>query len=284
VEHAEHGARRPPGYAAEIGRERGKRLRLQHVGARERAVGQNGRDLQPDDKGGADDRGEDLRDQPGALGPDDAEKRNRERNRNRGRGRAHRQDHAIGAEPVRAAPIGEHVDEGAGKRQRHGGDRKRRGGDAHSEQFTLVDRRSEDEIEVGARIEGARDRFHRLRHHQEPRQQDGRGDGDQKALVDDGRVEAADRKVGDHVHADHEGCQAERNAAAARRLAGGHHCHPIAPGEPRFVACEPDRGAGLYHGAGLTFTVIPRCERKEAAKDVRPGPPRLDGRVALAAG
>ena len=38
------------------------------------------------------------------------------------------------------------------------------------------------EIEIGARIEGARHRLHRLRHHQQPRQQHGDGDADQHVL------------------------------------------------------------------------------------------------------
>ena len=70
-------------------------------------------------------------------------------------------------------------------------------------------------------------------------------------LVDDGGGEAANHEVGDRMHADDEGRNAERDAAAARRLAGGHHRHPIAPGEPQFVAREPDSGAGLDHGVTL---------------------------------
>jgi hypothetical protein len=158
-----------------------------------------------------------------------------------------------------AAEEGEHVDEGTGERQRHRGDCERDRRDAHGEQTLHGDRRSQNEVEIGARVEGARDRFHRLRHHQEPRQQDRRGDGDQKMLVDDSGGEAADHEVRDRVHADDEGRDAERDAAAARRLAGGHHRHPIAPGEPRFVAREPDGSAGLDHGVTL---FLPRKARE----------------------
>ena len=130
---AEHGARRPPQDAVEAGRERRERFRLQHVAARERAVGEDRRDLQADDEGGADDRGEHLRDQPRALRPDGAEQRHRERDRHRRRRRAHREDHAIRAEPMPAAKEGEHVDERPRERQRHRGDRERNGRDAHGE-------------------------------------------------------------------------------------------------------------------------------------------------------
>ena len=78
-------------------------------------------------------------------------------------------------------------------------------------------------------------------------------------LVDDSGGEAADHEVRDRVHADDEGRDAERDAAAARRLAGGHHRHPIAPGEPRFVAREPDSSAGLDHGVTL---FLPRKARE----------------------
>ena len=46
---AERGACRPPESACKIGRGRFQRLRLQHVGARQNPVGQNGANLQPND-------------------------------------------------------------------------------------------------------------------------------------------------------------------------------------------------------------------------------------------
>jgi hypothetical protein len=207
--------------------------------------------MAPDDEGSADDGGEHLRGEPRALRPNHAEERDGERDRDCGCGRAHRDNDTVRAEPVRAAADGEHVDEGAGERQRHRGGHERDGRDAHGEQALRGDRRRENEIEISAGVEGARDRFHRLRHHQEPRQQDGGGDADQKMLVDDGGGEAADHEPGDHVHADDESRDAKRDAAAARRLTGGHHRQEIAPGEPRFVAREPDGGAGLDHGLTL---------------------------------
>src|ERR1700722_2316945 len=65
--------------------------------------------------------------------------------------------------------------------------------------------------------------------------------------VDSGRGDAVDHEPGDHVHADDERREAERDAATARGFAGGHHRPEIAPGQPRFVAREPDGGAGLDH-------------------------------------
>ena len=70
---AEHGARRPPRDAADIGREREHRRRPQHVAARGGPVGEDRRHLHADDEGGADRGGHDLRDEPRALRPADVE-------------------------------------------------------------------------------------------------------------------------------------------------------------------------------------------------------------------
>jgi hypothetical protein len=113
---------------------------LQHVGARQGAVGENGRDLQPDDERGADDSGKHLRGEPRALRPDDAKQRDGEGDRDGGGGRAHRQDHAVGAKPMPAAAERKHVDERTGERQRHRGDCERHGGDPHREQALRGDR------------------------------------------------------------------------------------------------------------------------------------------------
>jgi hypothetical protein len=113
---------------------------LQHVGARQGAVGENGRDLQPDDERGADDGGKHLRGEPRALRPDDAKQRDGEGDRDGGGGRAHRQDHAVGAKPMPAAAERKHVDERTGERQRHRGDCERHGGDPHREQALRGDR------------------------------------------------------------------------------------------------------------------------------------------------
>ncbi len=64
-----------------------------------------------------------------------------------------------------------HVDERRGERQRHRRDRQRDGRDAHGENLVRGDRRGQDEIEIGARVESARHRFHGLRNHQQPRHQ-----------------------------------------------------------------------------------------------------------------
>ena len=76
---AEHGARRPPQGAVDVGRMRDQPFRLQRGKARQAAVGEDRRDLQADDEGGADHRGDDLRDEPRALGADDAEQGDGER-------------------------------------------------------------------------------------------------------------------------------------------------------------------------------------------------------------
>ena len=54
-------------------------------------------------------------------------------------------------------------------------------------------RRGQDEIEIGARIKGPRHRLHRLRNHEQPRQQQRRGDRDQHLFVGGGAGGAADQ-------------------------------------------------------------------------------------------
>ena len=169
--------------------------------------------------------------------------------RQRRRRRAHGGDHAVSAEPAGAAAHRQHVDERRGERQRHHRHRQRHGGDAHREDFLRSDRRGENEIEIGARIEGPGHRLHRLRHHQQPRQQHGDGDADQHVPVERRRGEGADHRIGDGVHDDDEDGDADGHAAAALAPARGHHRKPIAPREPRFVPRKPHRGAGLDHCA-----------------------------------
>ena len=57
--------------------------------------------------------------------------------------------------------------------------RQRHRGDAHGEQLLGLHRRAEDQLQVGARIKGAGDAFHRLGQHRRARQKNGGGDGDQ---------------------------------------------------------------------------------------------------------
>ena len=108
----------------------------------------------------------------------------------------------------------------------------------------LSHRRRQDQIEIGARIEGARDRLHRLRDHQHPGQQHARGDGHQRLLVDRRIGIAADHPIGDEMHEDDEGGDGDADLAQAFAPAGGDHRQPIAPGEPRLVLREPEGGAG----------------------------------------
>ena len=82
--------------AAEAGQRQAPR-RIAAGRSRDMSVGQDRRDLQADDEGGADYRGDDLRDEARALRADDAKQRDRERDRERGRRRAHGDDHGIGA-------------------------------------------------------------------------------------------------------------------------------------------------------------------------------------------
>ncbi len=122
---AKHRACRPPDDAADAGRMREQSVRLQHARLRQRPVGQDRRDLQADDEGGADHSGEHLGDEARALWADGAEQRHRHRHGKRGRRRAHGNDHAIGSEPTPAAAHDQHVDERPGERQRHHRDRER---------------------------------------------------------------------------------------------------------------------------------------------------------------
>ena len=123
---AERRARRPPDHAVGIGRKRGRGVRGQNRKPRQRAVGQDRCDLQRDDKAGADDGGEDLRDQPGPARADQAEQQDRDGDRDRRGRQADRDDDAIGGKPPDAAADHENVDEGRRQQQRHRGDRQAR--------------------------------------------------------------------------------------------------------------------------------------------------------------
>ena len=243
---AKHGARRPPDDAADVGRVREQSIRLQHARLRQRPVGQDRRDLQSDDESGADHRGEHLGDQTRALRADGAEQSHRHRHRKRCRRGAHGDDHPVSTKPAPAAAHDQHVDERPGKRHRHHRDGERDRRDADGKQLMRRRRRRENEIEIGAGVERARHRFHRLRDHQQPRQQQRRGDRDHGVLVGRGIGGRADDEIGDRVHENDEGDKADDDAAHAGATAGGHHRQPVAPGEPRFVPREPDRGAGLH--------------------------------------
>ena len=69
--------------------------------------------MKADDERRADDRGDDLRDETGALRADEAKHSGGREHRERGGRRAHGRNDAVGTEPVRAASPGQHVDEGA---------------------------------------------------------------------------------------------------------------------------------------------------------------------------
>ena len=140
--------------------------------------------MHADHESGANNGRDDLSHQARALRADRAKQRDRQRDRERRRRGAHGDDHAVSAEPAPAAAHDQHIDERGRERQRDHRDRERNRGDAHGEDLMRGRRRSEDEIEIGARIESARHRFHGLRNHQQPRQQQGRGDPDQHLLVE----------------------------------------------------------------------------------------------------
>jgi hypothetical protein len=76
---------RQPPQAAAVGQVLQNRRRLKHDGARQRAGRQDRNELDADDKAGADHRGDDLRDEPRALGADRAKQRDRQQYRDRDR-------------------------------------------------------------------------------------------------------------------------------------------------------------------------------------------------------
>ena len=84
---AEGCARRPPDNAVATRRKGRRGIRRQHREPRQRAVGQDGCDLQRDDKAGTDDGGNDLRDQPGPARADEAKQQHGDRDRHRERSR-----------------------------------------------------------------------------------------------------------------------------------------------------------------------------------------------------
>jgi hypothetical protein len=236
---AEDAARRPPHDAAEVGSRRQHFRRLQYVAARQGPVGEDRRYLQADDEDGADRGGDHLGDEPRTLRPAGVEQRRRERDRKRRRGGRHGGDHSVSTEPAPAAAHDQHVDERRRERQRHQADRQAHGRDAHGEQPVHRDRRREDQVEIGTRIEGTRHRLHRLRHHEQPRQQQACGDRHQEWLVDRRCGETADHRIGDGVHEHHEHGEADADLPQPLAPACGHHCDPVAPGEPHFVPREP---------------------------------------------
>ena len=210
--------------------------------------------MQPDHEGGADHRGDDLRHKARALGTDDAEQRHGEADRERGRSSPHGHDQPIGAHPAQTAAHDQNIDERRGERDRHRRDRDRNRGDAHGKQPLRGDRRRQDQIEIGARIERARHRFHGLRDHQQPRQQHTCGDRHQHRRVDRRVGVAADHPIGDEVHEDREDENRDHDAAQPLAPARGDHGQPVAPGEPRLVPREPDRGARCHAACACSAT------------------------------
>ena len=169
----------------------------------------------------------------------------RKADRQRGRGGAHGDNQPIGAHPAPAAARDQYIDERRRERQRHHRHRQRHRGDAHGEDLFRRGRRSQDEIEIGPRIEGARRQFHRLRDHQQPRQQHASGDRDQRRLIGRGVGIAADHPIGDEMHEDDEDRDGDDDAAQALAPAAAHHGEPVAPGETPLVPGKPDGAAGL---------------------------------------
>ena len=81
-------------------------------------------------------------------------------------------------------------------------DRQRDRGDADRKDIGQLHRRRHDQVEIGAGIKYPRHRFDRLRQHQGPGQQDGRGDDDQRGFVERQLQvgEAADHRIGRQMH------------------------------------------------------------------------------------
>ena len=124
---------RQPPQAVAVGQVLQDRRRLKHDGARQRAGRQDRNELDADDKAGADHRGDDLRDEPRALGANRAKQRDRQQYRDRDRARGQRDDDAISGEPTRAAEPGEDIDRRRRQNQRHRRDAQRHRADAHRE-------------------------------------------------------------------------------------------------------------------------------------------------------
>ena len=153
--------------------------------------------------------------------------------------RPERRDHPIGGEPAKFAGSRQDIDERRCQQHAHQDDRERHCGDSHREHLPRGGRRRKDEIEVGARVECAGHRFHRLRQHQRPCQQQAAGDHDQGRLVgiepDSG--ETADHGIGDDVHEDREYGQCDRDSSHAPAPPGRHHGKPVPPCQAGTRCC-----------------------------------------------
>ena len=235
-------------------------LRFNDRRARQRAVGHDRGHLQADDKRSADHRGNDLRQEPRAFRSDQAKQRHRQSDRKRGRRRAHRDDQSVSAQPAPAAARDQHVDERRRERQRHQRHRQRDGRDAHREEFRCGRGRRQNEIEVGVGVERARRRFHGLRHHQQPRQQDACGDCDQCRLVRHRIGIAADHPEGDEMHEDNERRDGDQRARQTLAPAGRHHRKPVAPGQARTRARANQRAVP---GCAITPLALARRPKRE---------------------
>ena len=190
----------------------------------------------------------DLRGEPRAFRPDGAEQEHRQRHRQRCRHGADRCDHAIGRPPAGAAVPDQHIDEGRGQQHRHhhGGDCH--GADPHREHAARGGRRRQDQVQVGTRIERARDLLHGLRHHQRPGEQGATGDHHQRAAVCIGRKlgELAHDRQRDEMHCHREGDDHENDHARAFAPARGQHRPPVPPRQAEFVMRQEGEGRARH--------------------------------------
>jgi hypothetical protein len=209
--------------------------------------------LKRNDKSGADDGGQDLRDEAGAAWADQPKQQHRDRNRNSG-GRQSNGDHdAEGREPSNAAADHEDIDKGRGQQQRHPGNRQRDRCDPHREYVGEIRRRRHDQVEIGTGIEHPRHRFDGLRQYQGPGQEDGRRDDDQLGLAERKRNvgEAADHRIGRQVHDGGEHEQGD-DRALPLAAAAGHHRQPFAPGQTDLLPGKPGERRGRTHAAAAS--------------------------------
>ena len=243
---AECGARGPPDHALKVGRIGRRGVGCQNRESRQRAIGQDGGDLQRDHEAGADDRGEYLCDQPGTARADQAEQRDRHGDGNRRGGQADGDDDAVGREPSDTAADHENIDERRRQHQRHRRDGQRDRRDPNRKYIGQRHRRGHDQIEIGAGVKHPRHRFDRLRQHQGPCQQYRRGDDDEGGFVERRREvrEPADHGIGRQVHDRGKNNQANDRTALSQAPAGRHHRQPFAPGQPDFVPGEPAERRG----------------------------------------
>ena len=238
---AEHGACRPPERAVGDRRMPQRPVRLQCRETGEAAGRENRRNLQADDEGRADHRGHDLRDKARTLGADDTKQGNGQCQRCRRCHRAHGGHDAIGAEPAAATEKCQHVDEG--RRQQHRDCNRRSRNPSHTDRKNLTRRcrRRENEIEIRPRIESARDRFHRLREQQRPRQDQGARETDECRLIGRqiGVGIGGDRPIGERVHEGRKDDQRDNRIARAPAPACGHERDPVTPAQPELVTGQP---------------------------------------------